>query len=365
MNLLKHLTPGAAVAIGFALTACATDTTDSIDRELAFHYAPVHFQDTDDTNAEADFITRIDYDGNWFGTDNWDNLGNGDLSAAAYYSIVESRTHWFIVYAFFHPRDWTDHSFDQEHENDLEGLLAIVRKDGSVFGDLQGVISVAHLDFFSYVPSESPLTDGQEDIDGELTIVDGRMRTSQEAKGHGLKAWPHAGDFSGAADEDGVIYVPCDREPEVPDSGNDRSVCYRLVDLFSIGNLWFFQLLDSVRDRSDATTFASWGVFKGDESGTCGDGASVTCKEDAANAPWGWDDRDDGATFAGEMAIDPAHLVDLYFDNLGSFGHEYVRNEYLETLCEQGFGEDFLPRGWPDQLDLDELYDKLPNGCPS
>jgi hypothetical protein len=33
--------------------------------------------------------------------------------------------HWYILYAFFHPQDWTDTPFDQEHENDLEGLLVI------------------------------------------------------------------------------------------------------------------------------------------------------------------------------------------------------------------------------------------------
>ena len=42
-----------------ALTGC----TPSFDEDLAFRHAPVHFQDTDDTNAVADFITAVDYDG--------------------------------------------------------------------------------------------------------------------------------------------------------------------------------------------------------------------------------------------------------------------------------------------------------------
>jgi hypothetical protein len=56
-----------------------------------------------------------------------------------------------------HPRDWTDRSRDQEHENDLEGLLTIVRKDGSRLGRLEGMVMVYHNDFYSYTPSGSPL----------------------------------------------------------------------------------------------------------------------------------------------------------------------------------------------------------------
>lgn len=35
-------------------------------------------------------------------------VNSGDLSAAVYYSVAESCTHWFIVYAFFHSRDWVE-----------------------------------------------------------------------------------------------------------------------------------------------------------------------------------------------------------------------------------------------------------------
>ena len=42
------------------------------DWELAFHYAPIHHQNTVSTDAVADFLTRVDYDGNMVTTDNWD-----------------------------------------------------------------------------------------------------------------------------------------------------------------------------------------------------------------------------------------------------------------------------------------------------
>lgn len=101
--------------------------------------------------------------------DNWDNLNRYRLRARGYYSVVETRTHWFILYAFYHPRDW-DKGFEGEHENDLEGALAIVRKGSSRYGRLEGMVMVFHKDFFSYVPEGSPLRSGGEDIDGELRM---------------------------------------------------------------------------------------------------------------------------------------------------------------------------------------------------
>ena len=103
------------------------------DFHLAYFHGPIHYQDTDSSNYRADYITRFDYDGNMIALDNWDNLTKFPLPAHAYYSVVETCTHWFIAYGFFHPRDWTDSNFDQEHGNDMEGLLNIIRKDGTAY----------------------------------------------------------------------------------------------------------------------------------------------------------------------------------------------------------------------------------------
>ncbi|KQU80674.1 MULTISPECIES: hypothetical protein [unclassified Rhizobacter] len=47
-----------------------------------------------------------------------------------------------------------------------------------------------------------------------------RMKTVQEAKGHGLKAWPYASNFNGAANQDGIVYYPTLGTPGHPLSGN-------------------------------------------------------------------------------------------------------------------------------------------------
>jgi len=240
--------------------------------ELAYRWAPIHYQDVDRTGSDgmggrADYITAIDLDGEWNTLNNWENAARYPLTAHGYYSVVETDSHWYIVYAFYHPRDWTDVKLGpidkikaRDHENDLEGLLAIVkrpnRSGGDRFGQLLGIITVAHSDFYSFVPRGSPLRNGREDIDGtlEMEMWDGRdhPKTAQESKGHGLKAWPKVKIEGG----DGVVYYPSRRKAEEPEHPNDRRVLYKLVDIFDTGGLW--------SRRENRETFASYGKFRGD-----------------------------------------------------------------------------------------------------
>jgi hypothetical protein len=285
------------------------------DLDLAYRWAPIHLQDTDDSDADADYLTAVDFDGDWYTMNNWENQDDdvSRLTGTVYYSVTETSTHWYLVYSFYHPRDWVDYpDFNLDHhENDMEGVLMIVRKDGSEYGKLEGMVTVSHLDFYSFTPPGSPLTNGGEDIDGTILMAtyDGvsRPTTFQEAKGHGIKAW-NGSDFPGG---DGVVYYPDRYAGEVPEHGNDRFVKYRLVDTFAPGGLW--------DHRYDSQTFASWGTFLGDNG-----------KDNAAHAAWGWDDGNDGPVYAGDMAIDPAWLTDVYFDGLGNFSWTYVRNQYLQ-----------------------------------
>ncbi|MDH3503812.1 MAG: hypothetical protein OEZ41_04010 [Nitrospirota bacterium] len=351
--------------------------SNASDFELAFSHAPIHYQDTDNTNAQADYITRFDYDGNMVATDNWENLKRYPLMGHAYYSVVESCTHWFIVYGFFHPRDWTDSAADQEHENDLEGLLSIVRKDGSRFGKLEGMVTVYHNDFYSFTPSGSPLGNGRETVDGRLTLqpYEGSLRplTVQQAKGHGLKAFPYTSDFHGKPNEDGIIYYPARTAGQVPKNGNDRHVNYGLVDIFSNGGLWEGQLAEAKQSSSATKIYHKWGTFKGNKGGGCGNGITVTCSENAAHLPWAWDDHDDDRVVvngivlsripSGELALDPAHLASVYFNGLGSFSQQYLKNRYLSDLRNRGFRQGNLPNGWPSQLNLDQLSAKLIPTC--
>ena len=336
--------------------------------DLAFHHAPIHYQDTDSTNYPAEYITAIDYDSDWVSNNNWDNLGDGLWPATVYYSVVESCSHYFITYAFFHPRDWVDTPFDGEHENDLEGALFVVRKNGSTYGVMEGMITVFHSDFYSFVPNGSPLTNGHENIDGSVTFTfyegSNRARTAQEAKGHGLKAWPYINNFTGASNQDGVIYYPSRGTGETPSSGNDRSVKYQLVNIFTPNGFWQQALHEASMSSAMSSTFHAWGTFKGNNSGGCGGGAIfASCNSNSANAPWGWNDGNDGASYRGEFALHPTNLVDHYFNGVGNFSHQYINNRYAQDLQNTGFNSSYKPQGWSDSLDLNSLYNRLTHSC--
>ncbi|MCW7538027.1 hypothetical protein OOT46_09225 [Aquabacterium sp. A7-Y] len=356
----------AALVLCASLLAAAEGAQAVSPAELAFFHAPVHYQDTDSSDYPSDYITAFDYDADRITTNNWDNRGNGLWPATAYYSVVESCSHYFITYAFYHPRDWSDTLFDQEHENDLEGAILSVRKDGSAFGRLEGMITVFHTHFFSYTPPGSPYTNGHENIDGTLSFEmhDGisRVKTVQEAKGHGLKAWPYTSNFDGGPDQDGVVYYPTRGAGTYPLSGNDRHVAYRLVDITEPHGLWAAALSDAVQPGAHAHTFSSWGCFKGDASGGCGSGAK-SCSTNAANAPWGWDDGDDGPSYRGEFALDPAHLFSHYFGGVGPFSQQYVQHPFLAGLRNAGFYSGHVPAGFPSALDLNSLYGKVVGSC--
>ncbi len=288
--------------------------------DLAYRWAPIHHQDTDASDFDADYLSAINFDGDWNPLNNWENQRNTSLLRAyVYYSITETRTHWFIGYAFYHPRDWSDilGGTDAEHENDLEGILLTVRKDGSPYGALEAMVTVFHNDFYSYKPANSRFGAGQEDIDGKVRMDSyggvARPTTFQQAKGHGIQAWDGS-DFPG---HDGIVYYPSRSSAEVPDGGNDRFVQYTLIDIFAPGEIW--------DRRFESQLFAEWGVFRGDEG-----------HDNAAQAPWRWDDHNDGAALTGgELATDPARLIDSYFDNVAPFSRLYTNNRYAPNPSMQ------------------------------
>ncbi|MFC1945823.1 DUF3221 domain-containing protein [Chloroflexota bacterium] len=275
-------------------------------RQIAEYWAPVWWQDTDDGNFRADYITNIDFDGDWDPLNNWNNLPKFKLNAYIYYWIVETTTHWFVGYADFHPRDWSDDitaPWDQ-HENDLEGCLLVILKDGGSYGQFVLMITRAHENFYSYKDYDSPLSnmisEGHEDIDGDVEFEGHNPHIYVKAEGHAVY-----GDLRWESDdfpsEDGVVYRYTGQAEE-PQHGNDRNVGYNLA---YIGDLW--------DKRNDSDIFYEFGVFRGDDYG-----------ENKAHAPWRWDDNDDGEIDAYQFFLAPAYLVDYYHDGLGKFSHDYI-----------------------------------------
>jgi hypothetical protein len=285
---------------------------------LALRWAPIHYQDVDNSGCGAmtgrgDYITAINFDNDWISSNNWNNIdrSKGYIPLGhSYYSVVETSTHYFILYSFYHPRDWANVCFFNidYHENDLEGELTIIKKssDNNGYGELLGMVTVAHSDFYSFVPTGSPLVANDENIDGTLSLEDYDNElhpvTAQESKGHGLKAWP-AYKIIG----DGLKYFPNSSLAETPSDNDDRDVKYKLVNIFEPNGFWERRF--DPQFLNNAKSFPS----------TKGSGS--------ANTPWNWDDKDDKIN-SGAFATDPANLVNSYFKNLGTFDLVYIYNPY-------------------------------------
>lgn len=293
---------------------------------LAYHFAPIHYQFVDRTGrnglgGRADYVTRIDFDGDWNGRNDWENAEHHPLPGAVYHSVVETKSHWFVVYAFFHPRDWADSLLDTEHENDCEGVLVVARRDGTRFGKLEAAVTLAHSDFYSFVPAGGRWSAGSESIDGVLEVdarSGERPLTTQEAKGHALKAWRSGARF------DGIVYQPSLVAAPQPSPG-EPTATYVLVDLFEPGGVW--------ERRGDPNLFIKSGSFAGNSGGDCGSGG-VVCTENAANPPWNWNDSDDGVP-RGAIALDPLTLVTRYFRSPEPLSLDYAYNPYTSERRER------------------------------
>ena len=103
--------------------------------KVAFQYAPVLFQAVNDQKPRWDYICRVDFDGDWDALNNSNNIQakNAMFDAAIYYSVIESKTHFYITYSIFHALDWgfSGGLVRKWYENDIKNLQVVVEKDHS------------------------------------------------------------------------------------------------------------------------------------------------------------------------------------------------------------------------------------------
>ena len=322
-NHLKRIGDARKKYVESSATTATTGWADPYF-DLAAYWAPVIYQDTDDSYYKGDYITRFDFDGDWVGNNNWENLDNYDqIWAYVYYAVVETETHYFIFYMFFHPRDWNDvPDFGLgEHENDMEGAMVVITKDGSRYGSFLLMETRAHLDFYQYT-NDPNISSKNDTVDGGVIFQDGHPTVFIEAKGHGVYAWDGT-DFPGG---DGVVYYYINNQTDYPTSGNDRNVSYALIPIirslwprrYDIGNGHMYDDPFVYSGARYSFQNAIGGAFDGD-----------TNTDDAANPPWGMDDGDDGPVYRGDWFFDPAWTVYTHLSIPYTFSLNYTYNPYL------------------------------------
>ena len=384
------------------------------DLKLAYQYAPIVCQKVNRSNPRGDFITNVDFikpgdltslTMNWkavnepYEENAYKAIQKGDdlqfthqLLPYVYFSVVETHTHYFIMYAFYHAQDWEreDAAWSDgprwkplEHEHDLEGALIVVNKVAPIHeGCADAMLTIAHDNFYGYgnwktINDKNKEVDlfepdviqniyknssrykgsrvNNESLDGSLLAnfhIDEkgdeyiRPKVYIQGKGHGIR-----GDRSHWSGGDRIIrYCPSltkNEEPhffetETADKYNGVKLERRNsigVDGKSVKEFYRYKLINIFKTNNPLGEPAGLWVNKDDLNVFKLNDRDLDCfiareSNDSQNfvagsakPPWSWDDNNDRHT-AGELALQPAHIVYNYFSGLREFSLEYVRNPY-------------------------------------
>lgn len=306
---------GCMPAIPATVEATVISEPPATHEELAGHYAPVIYQGA---ASDQDYITAVDLDGDWIGNNNWENQPNGDLSAYVYYSVAETNSHWFLFYSLYHPRDYTEEPCNESdgcHENDMESLQVVVAKDGSSYGRLQAMLTLAHSHIYLY-PFDDAVRKGALRPDGRGQLVDGHPAVWVEIYGHGIYGRP-------AILVPGKITYRIGDQAEIPEDIHDDDVSYELLSIYD--TLWQHraeigpgQMFDSPFDYHGQILPAS---FDGENWG-----------QDRANPPWAYNQEIGDALLRGDFFLDPAKALAYFATLQGELSRTYVYNPFLADL---------------------------------
>ena len=310
-GLLLSCGPGAPAIVP---TPATTEPAAGYD-DLARHYAPVIYQGA---ASDQDYITSVDMDNDWIGSNNWENQPAGDLSAYVYSSVIETESHWFLFYSLFHPHDYTDEpcaESDGCHENDMESLQVMVAKDGTAYGRPLALFTLAHSHIYLY-PIGDSVKKGTLRLQRQAQLEDGHPLVWVETFGHGIY---------GKAEilvPGKVTYRVGDRA-EIPDGIKDDDVRYELVSIYD--TLWQHR-----REVGPGRLFDQPFDYRGQSLPASFDG--VDWGEDKANPPWAYN-QDIGETLLrGDFFLDPAKAVSTFATFEGELSRTYLHNPFLADL---------------------------------
>lgn len=347
------------------LSAVSFSQSGASDREIAARFAPVFYQALGD-KPRSDYITNFDFDGDWRGDNNWENTDdkNFSLRAYIYYSVSETQTHFLIHYAVFHPRDYkggekkglilsdiiregTRHGKNHDptgwmaeagvaHENDMEGALVVVAKNGKDLNRARVVFleTFHHNDFTPFVPAETA-----EKGPGNFKTDEQRVLLYVEPKGHGIEAY--SGDEKQTAKKDFVIYKFAGKA-EDPDKQNEGPVGYDLLPMQTLWQKARLKKKDKDATYGDSHDYGQISVnlvqpngkvleqkIKLGELGS--DFLGDTGGLNMARPPWAWFDKNHRSDPVGLWFFDPAKVIKRDFNLDESFATAYLHLPFWAT----------------------------------
>jgi hypothetical protein len=240
--------------------APVTDEILSPEQNEAVHkYAPVIFQETNKkANPEHwDFITSIDFDGDLQSNNNEKSIksNKNPLPATVYYSLVESETHYFIVYSLFHPLDWDtvpDFIPFTWHENDMENIQVVIRKKTAKLPESVVLLATqAHIDTQLSSASGSDISSSEKIkltrqkvslLSDNLTGNGTHTGLYVESGGHGIYNMnSNTARFASLQPpqlKEGFTFIPASATDNTPDTYSKNTGTYRYQLKSSYDNFW-------------------------------------------------------------------------------------------------------------------------------
>lgn len=337
-------------------------TPATFDRTVALRFAPIFQQGLGDTPG-IDYITNFDFDGDLKGDNNWNNAEDSRFPHLAwvYYSVCETKTHWFIHYAAFHPRDYkggvkrgvvlsdilreaakyggkydpTGISDDAvlAHENDLEGCLVVVEKSrgNDPLGQVVAVETLSHNRFLKYRPTGVPGPGDTVRMEGNRPVL------FIEPRGHGIEAYRDTSPQLRNSVK-GVVRYEYVGIAEDPAQRRGATIGYDLEPVSK--TLWKAAQAGVGPTYGEVFDYGEW------EIGVAGQkqprkvrfgklGSAFSGKvggQNMARPPWGWFDSQEREKPLGEWFLNPAVTVKRHFAMEDSFSVEYVHHPLAGIL---------------------------------
>jgi hypothetical protein len=113
----------------FSFSTALPAKYDEDYKPLAAKYAPAIFQATAKAAPQFDYPTAYDFDGQWSAAakENAIKKATG-VPSWVYWDAVETKTHYFLRYAFYYPLHFGVSAGSDQFSNDLSGATVIVAK---------------------------------------------------------------------------------------------------------------------------------------------------------------------------------------------------------------------------------------------
>ncbi len=332
--------------ISFAIPGVSRGETTKLTKwDLLTYWAPQVYQDVRQDKvlgyqyyAAGDQITKVNFDGDWDAGNSWDRIRDeqdqyGVLPAYAYCSYLETETHHFLGYYYYHAMDDAVIEADR-HENDVEYVYICVEKNNG-YGNFVVMVTKRHRELYAYYENDVLFekTDGNHPkifISSNGDVINSTLDFG--AHGHSIYAYdPAKHNCSKYIGGDAIIYnVGPEAQYPVNINGQyEHAYTYKLLD---IDEIWQRRFDIDTTDAATTTFETPYGKLNG--------------RDEPAGGIFPWEKV---------YFYDPAAYFNEHY-NVQS-GTEYIVNPFTEEqdfLFDKEFGgEGGCPFCHMTSIDLD------------